>query len=268
MKYFLTIAFLLISIFSSLAQDRLMAYTYQTSVLSKGGFDIEFQNTLRTGKQGEFSPYVFGQHLDQRLELEFGLGKNVQTSFYLNSELFRYADTSSISLEQEHKMSFSNEWKWKLTDPVANSIGSALYLELEFGASNVEFEGKILLDKRFPKNLFALNIVGKYEIEKEVTRKNNVTTADWVANAPVEFYFGYQHIFNPRVSLGLEAKNNNDITQQNGWMNSALFAGPALHVSIGKCFVLFTAMPQIINLHKRDMFSIKYSQSVQILFKK
>src|SRR5258708_40092297 len=100
MRKYLPLALLFIGI-NGRAQDRMFAYTYQTNVLNKGDFDLEFQNTLRTGKAGAYSPYVFGQHLDQRLEFEVGLGKNIQTSFYLNSELFRYADTSSTELNQE-----------------------------------------------------------------------------------------------------------------------------------------------------------------------
>jgi hypothetical protein len=237
---------------AAFAQDRLFAYTYQTNVLNRGDFDIEFQNTLQTGKSGAYSPFVFGQYLKQRLELEFGLGKRVQTSFYLNSETFHYADTSMTELGREQKMTFSNEWKWKLTDPVADLMGCALYGELEFGASNVEFEGKILLDKQFKKELFAFNIVGKYEVEKEVTRENNVTKAVWVNNSPVEFYLGYLHHFNSKISLGIEAKNNNNITQHEGWRNSVVFAGPAFHVTIGKCFVNLSALPQLVNLHKTD----------------
>src|ERR1039457_4764917 len=129
------------------AQDRMFAYAYQSNVLNKGDFDLEFQNELRTGKVGAFSPYIFGQHLDQRLEFEIGLGKNVQTSFYLNSELFNYADTSSTEINQELKISFSNEWKWKLSDPIANALGCTLYEEFEFGGNNIEFETKLILDK-------------------------------------------------------------------------------------------------------------------------
>lgn len=237
---------------ASLAQDRVFAYTYQTNVLNKGDFDLEFHNTLKTGKVGANSPYVFGQYLKQRLEFEFGLGKKVQTAFYFNSELFHFADTSSTEINQELKVNFSNEWKWKLSDPVANRIGFGLYGELEVGGSNVEFEGKILLDKKLPNDLFAFNIVGKYEIEKEISRTDNITKAEWTHNSPVEFYFGYMHFFKPQFSLGIEAKNNNDITKEDGWINSVVFAGPALHVSIGKCFVLLTALPQIANLHKTD----------------
>jgi len=232
------------------AQDRMFAYTYQTNVLNKGDFDIEFQNTLLTGKAGDFSPYVFGQHLDQRLEFEFGLGSKIQTSFYFNSELFNYADKSSTDMNQELKISFSNEWKWKLADPVADLFGATLYEELEFGGNNIEFETKIILDKRWQNDLLAFNLVGTYEIEKEITRENNITSAVWANNSPVELDLGYMHFFNQYISLGLEIRNNNDITEDNGWINSVWFAGPAFHASIGKFFTNITAFAQIANIHK------------------
>ncbi len=250
MKSVLTVIILFTFANISFAQDRMFAYTYQTNVLNKGDFDLEFQNTLRTGKVGAYSPYVFGQHLNQRLELEVGLGKKVQTSFYFNSELFHYADTSSASLNQELQVSFSNEWKWKLSDPVANRIGSALYGEFEFGGSNVEFEGKLILDKRINNELFAFNLVGKYEIEKEISRENNITKALWTHNSPVELYFAYMHFFKPHIGLGFEIKNNNDITKEDGWMNSVLFGGPAFFVSVGRFFTNISVLPQFVNLHK------------------
>ncbi len=249
MKYIFT-AILFTLATTSFAQDRVFAYTYQTNVLNKGDFDFEFQNTLSTGKVGEFSPYIFGQHLDQRLEFEVGLGKKVQTSFYLNSELFNYADTSSTALNQELKTSFTSEWKWKLSDPVANRIGFALYEEVEFGGNNYESETKLIFDKRWQKDLLAFNIVGKYEIEKEISRVDNITKAEWTSNSPVEFNLGYMHFFKPEIGFGLEIRNNNDITKEDGWINSVLFAGLAFHASVGKFFTNITALPQITNLHK------------------
>ncbi len=236
----------------SFAQDRFFAYTYQTNVLNKGDFDMEFQNTFTTGKQGAYSPYVFGQHLNQRLEFEIGLGRNIQTSFYLNSELFNYADTSSTEMNKELKISFSNEWKLKFSDPVADAVGFAIYEELEFGGNNFESETKLLFDKRWQKDLLAFNIVGTYEIEKQITRENNITKASWTNNSPIELDFGYMHFFNPNISLGLEVRNNNAITKENGWINSVLFAGPAFHASIGKFFTNITCLPQIYNFYKTD----------------
>jgi hypothetical protein len=250
MKYLLIALILLPA--TLIAQDRVFAYTYQTNVLNKGDFDLEFQNTLGTGKVGAFSPYIYGQHLDQRLEFEFGLGKNVQTAFYFNSELFHFADSSSSEIQQELAISFSNEWKWKLSDPVANRIGSALYGELEIGGSNIEFEGKLILDKRFLKDLFALNLVGRYEIEKEISRIANESKAGWTHNSPVELDFAYMHFSKPGIGFGAEVRNINEITKEQGWMNSVWFAGPAFHATIRRCFVNISALPQLWNMHKTD----------------
>ena len=81
-KYLFSILIFAASVTASFAQDRVFAYTYQTNVLNKGDFDLEFHNTFKSGKVGAYSPYVFGQSLEQRLELEFGLGHKVQNFLY------------------------------------------------------------------------------------------------------------------------------------------------------------------------------------------
>lgn len=238
-----------ISVYS---QDRYFAYAYQSNVLNKGGFDIEFQNELLTGKQGKFSPYIYGQHLNQRLEFEFGLGSKVQTSFYLNSELFSYADTSMETIEQELKLNFSNEWKWKLLDPVADVMGVALYEEVEVGGNNFESETKLIVDKQWRNDLIAFNAVGVYEIERVVVRENGKSKVEWEKSYPIEFNLGYMHFFNPRVGLGFEVFNVNDISEVNGWINSLLYGGVSLHVQSGSFFANISALPQLSNLHTTD----------------
>src|SRR5256885_613248 len=135
-KYILGLLFLSAYSTQTFAQDRLFAYTYQTNVLNKGDFDLEFQNTLATGKVGMYSPYIFGQHLNQRFEFEFDLG--------------------------------------------------------------------------------------------------------------------YMHFCKPEISFGFEVRNNNDITKEDGWINSILFLGPAFHASIGKFFTNISELTQLTNLHKTD----------------
>jgi len=102
---------------------------------------------------------------------------------------------------------------------------------LEVGGNNYESETKLIFDKRWKNDLLAFNIVGKYEIEKEVKREDSITKAEWTSSSPVEFYSGYIHFFKPKVGLGLEHRNNNDIIQKDGWMNSVLFLGPAVFAS-------------------------------------
>jgi hypothetical protein len=149
------------------AQDRLFTYTYQSAVLNKGQREIEVWNTFRTGKADYFSA------LDNRTEFEIGLGKNLQTAFYLNlSTLTSTATALGIkSLDTKNEISFSNEWKYKLLDPVADPIGLALYGEYGIGSKEYELEAKVIVDKKIGAFTLATNAI--YELELEPGYKNN-----------------------------------------------------------------------------------------------
>jgi hypothetical protein len=255
-RIFITVILFAVSTIS-FSQDRSFARTYQSNVLAKGGFDIEYWTTLRTGKVGDYSPYAFGRHLDNRIEFEFGLGKNIQTSVYYNSSNFKYVllDTGAteFSTQTNIETSFSNEWKFKLSDPVANTIGSALYLELTAGSDEYEIEGKIILDKRSKNELFAFNLVGELEIETEVEKEGNEIERELEWEAPVEIDLAWMHFFKPTFGMGLEIRNHNEIAKDEGWEHSVLFAGPSLFFNQGKFWGVLNLLPQITNLHKTDV---------------
>ena len=105
------------------AQDRNFNRTYQSTVLPRGAIDLEFWHTSRMGHTNQFF-----HAQDQRMEIEFGLGKNWQTAFYFNRYQKRFS-TSPDGTTTFNEMGFSNEWKVKLSDPVANRLGVALYGE-------------------------------------------------------------------------------------------------------------------------------------------
>ena len=130
--------------FVSRAQDRIFTYAYQSTVLNKGQREIEIWNTVRTGRED------FYARLDHRSEFEIGLGRKLQTAFYLNltAKTRTTEEDASKSLHTENEISFSNEWKLKLMDPVANPFGLALYGEYGIGSNEFELEGKLILDKR------------------------------------------------------------------------------------------------------------------------
>lgn len=244
MKRILLLVFCLYSI-SAFAQDRYFGRTYTSNVLPRGGIDLEFSHTSRLGHENEFY-----NAQDQRLEFELGLGKNVQTSFYFNRFMERYSNSDSTTTIK-NEIGFSNEWKWKLSDPVANKIGSALYAEFSLkGGDELEIETKLILDKWFgkkKKNLVAFN--GVVEFEKEFAWQNNkVTTDGWAT--PIEFDLAYQYLFKPTFGLGFEASNRNDLNKGMGWMNSRFYAGPMINFRGGRYFIIVNYMPQLVNVHK------------------
>ena len=102
--------------------------------------------TVRAGRRHFYSAF------DQRLELELGLAPNQQTSLYGNfgasAEPLGGPTEARTRKEDFYLASISNEWKYRLSDPLADAVGSALYFEASFGPKEVELEGKLIIDKQ------------------------------------------------------------------------------------------------------------------------
>jgi hypothetical protein len=219
------------------ANERRFAYTYETSVLLPGVREIEVWNTYRTGKS-----YFFRQ-IDQRVEYEFGVSKDLMSAFYLNYSMKTEdsnGDAPGGNLTSSFELGFSNEWKYKLSDRVADPLGIGLYGEFSLIPGEVELEGKILFDKEFNGFLFAFN--GVVEHEWESTLVNGVSTA--LKMLKVEFDFGAAYFPSAAFSIGLEVRNHNDIVSGT-WEHSALFAGPVLSYTAEKWWATVTLLPQL-----------------------
>ena len=240
----ITISLLLIlSVAANLnAQDRFFAYTYNSNVLPKGRIDLELWHTSRFGHTGQFF-----HAQDQRMEFEMGLGKNLQTSFYFNRFQKRFSEGTE-GTTTSNEIGFSNEWKWKLSDPSTNKLGLALYGEWGIkGGDEVELESKIILDKYIGKSLFAFNGIVEYEKEFE-WEDGRVKSNSW--KMPVEFDLAYMYNLKPSWGIGFEIRNHNDIAKGKGWENSVLYAGPTLNYRTSNWFVIVNYQPQLTNLHK------------------
>jgi hypothetical protein len=238
---FTVIAVLLISA-SCYAQDRYFARTYTSNVLPKGAIDLEFWHTSRFGHKDQFF-----HAQDQRMELEFGLGRNVQTSIYFNHFQKRFSESANGTTVSS-ELGFSNEWKWKLSDPTANKVGFALYGEWGLkGGDEVELETKLIFDKIIRKNILAFNAGVEYEKEFE-WNGNRVESDGW--EAPVEFDFGYQYLVKPTLGIGFEIRNHNEIAKGTGWEHSVFFGGPTINFRNNKWFLIANYLPQWGNVHK------------------
>lgn len=247
MKYKILPLFIaLITAFQLSAQDRAFTNVYQSNTLPAGVKDLEYQvrwNTRRTNFYNSFK---------HRLEFEVGLGKNIQTSLYLNLNSKSKFDEQSKSIVQESGIGFSSEIKWKLSDPSLNKLGSALYAELGGDGKEWEFEFKMILDKQAGKHLFALNLVEEIEMEAELENDK----LNYKMEYPVRIDFGYMYSCNKHIGLGIEAKNFNDIAAGEGWESSLLFLGPVLNFHNDGWFINLSCMPQIRNLRMTDEFPL------------
>ncbi len=234
------------------AQDRVFNYTYQSTILNPGQREIEVWNTLRTGREDYY------RALDSRIEFEFGLAKNVQVAFYLNSSTSskeirttNLIGADKVSIEDETEFSFSNEWKYKLADPVANMIGMALYGEITVAPKEFELEAKLIFDKKIGRTMHALNLVAENEWETEIeSEKNgNVITEEVEIESEFKFEFdyGFSYNINSNWHVGAEIRNKNTV-EDSEWYSSALYAGPGFSYAKGPIWINLTILPQVAGL--------------------
>ncbi len=248
MRYKILIITLLLAKIAD-AQDRLFTNTYQSNVLTKGQREIEVWNTFHWGRVDYY------RALRHRIEFEMGLSSKLQTAFYFNvktesslfTEITQEGSTvvATSSIKSNSEFSFSNEWKYKFSDPVANSIGSALYAEIEIAGDELELETKIILDKKTNRITQALNLVMETEFESEIENGKVEQEVEFGFEGDYGFLFSICKSWN----VGFELKNVNKVTKDNGWEYSALYAGPGFSYSTNKLWINFSALPQVAGLY-------------------
>ena len=245
-KSILVASFLLLSSMSLLAQDRVFNYTYQSSVLNKGEKELEVWTTVLSGKTDYY------REIQNRVEYEIGLGSNLQTAFYINSKQKAGFETSSGEIVMSStEISFSNEWKYKFSDAVADRIGFAGYAELTVATDELEIELKAILDKRIGKTTHALNLT--FEPEWETTTVNGkVTTATEIK---YDVNYGFSYNINKHWNLGGEIINRNVYIKDDNFTHSALFAGPTVAYFMDKFWLNLSFSPQIAGLNNPDGMS-------------
>lgn len=227
---------LLVSVFNSQAQDRLFTYTYQSTVLNKGQRELESWHTLRTGRSDYYARY------DHRTEFEIGLGKNLQTAFYLNltSKTKTLTNNGAKSLSTSNEIGFSNEWKYKLMDPVADRFGLALYGEIGVFSNEFELEGKVIADKKIGNLTIAANGVFEEEFAPEYTNNK----LEWEKEKKLEGYLSFAYSVKPTFAFTLENAVKN-VFEDGKVAHSALFSGVGFAYSYDKFWANLTVMPQV-----------------------
>ncbi len=220
------------------SNERHFSYTYESNILAPQMKEIEVWNTFRNEREN------FYKRIDQRIEFEIGVCENLQTAFYLNS-----TNKLNHKNEKENSIGFSNEWKYKLSDNVADIFGSSIYGEFGISTEEIEFEGKIILDKQIGNNLFALNLVSEKEIETEVSHENSNTEVENKTIDITEIDFGYSYKINNSFSIGVEGKHH--IKSEDNEQFTATFFGPTFSYSTESWWTVVTVIPQLTKEFKK-----------------
>lgn len=211
------------------ATERLFTYTYQTGVLAPGQIEIEPWATYRTGRD------KFFRRLDNRVELEVGVVPGLQTAWYLNMSTQAALEGKKLSKESQID-GVSWEWKWQLSDPVADAVGLALYLEGGLGRDETEVEAKVLLDKRIGSFTLAANLVGEVEWEQVDDKE--------VQEVILETDLGLSWRPKAGWGLGLESRTHTEIVD-GVTEHTAVFVGPNVAYAQEKWWLAATLLRQV-----------------------
>lgn len=221
---------------SAAANDRHFTYTYETATLNAGDVELEPWTTYRFGRERYYSRF------DQRLELEVGVTDHLMSAWYLNlTSVAADVEDDAGVVARESELEFagvSSEWKLKLTDPVADVLGSALYLEGTLAPTGAEVEGKVLLDKRVGQLLLAANLVGEFgrTWEERGETEDEVELATLLAAA---------WILDERASVGLELRQLNELAGGSELESAVLYVGPTVSYAAAGWWSALTLLPQV-----------------------
>lgn len=223
---------------SAVASERQFTYVYDSNVAAPGSKEVELSTTQQRGHADE----AYNKAVN-RLELEVGLTARLQTALYLNFT----RETVDGASEEEHSASW--EWKYKFADAAADAIGFAGYGEISMSSDELELELKAIADKRIGNELFAANLTYEpaWSIAQDATK---------LLEHEIELTIGWSHRCGAQWTAGIELRNHSAIVKESSpggseWVmeSSAVFLGPALHISLNEFWFTATAMPQIIALN-------------------
>ncbi len=214
------------------AAERHFTYSTESAVLAPGAKEAEVSTTYRAGRVDYF------RAMDARLELEVGVTDQFQTAIYLNWNSTTTADGLGGTTTEAGFESVSLEGKYKLSDSVADALGSALYTEVTLGSEEAELEFKGIVDKRLDKLLLAAN--GVYEAEFEMGPEE--TEVEHI----VKITTGVSYFVQPAFAVGFEVFEKN-IIEEGELEHAMLYAGPVVFYNAGSFWLATTATWQLVD---------------------
>jgi hypothetical protein len=219
----------------ALATERYFTYTYEPETIPQRGLEYEQWVTLRAGRneavgQEHFSRWEF------RHELEYGVTDNYTLSLYVNESLEYFRDPLAAAWHSDfHFDGVSLENKYLVLNPAEHAVGLALYLEPRFAGGEAELEQKIILGQRHGDWKWALNL----------THATEWTDDLHATEGEVELSLGLTRQLGPHWSVGIEARDHNELPEYSKWENTALYVGPVVAYHRESWWAALTVMPQV-----------------------
>ncbi|MBT9555558.1 MAG: hypothetical protein IV100_05980 [Myxococcales bacterium] len=245
------------------ANQRHYTYTYETATLPMGTAEIEPWTTVRLMREDYYVRF------DHRLEFEVGLLDHFQAALYLNWFEIAAADHAADNISESFGFKgIALELKGKLLDPVADPIGLGLYFEIGGTTTELELEGKLLLDKVMGNVGVAFNVVYELELEATVDGPKDETNLEIKAHE-LQFDLGVAWFISQRWSLALELVSRTEFAKDEKddyeTVYSILSLGPTVTYGGEHFWIATTVLPQIAALKGATGDSIQHLEDKEAL---
>jgi hypothetical protein len=213
------------------ATERHFTFTYEVTTADKGELELENWVTwqFHRGRDGAPSTNEF----DFRHEFEYGITDRLQASLYFADW---HINDHPGGDDRAHYDDAALEVVYRLSSPVTDLLGTAVYGEIRVGHELVELEGKILLQKNLGKWITAYNAVLEGSWVDEHLEERGGEFAQTAA-------LSYE--INPRFTVGAEALHEIDIPNWDRAEKSGLWSGPNASVRFGHWYVTITALARL-----------------------
>lgn len=221
------------------ADTRRFTYTYEPEVLPEGGMEFEQWVTARSGRNDTVGQDDYNR-IEIREEFEYGVTDRYSVSLYVNGSHTGFRDlesNSDISRFQFDGVSFEN--RYMLLNPADNAVGLTLYVEPRMAAHEAELEQKIILGQRYGKWKWAFNL----------THATEWGDGFRSTEGEVEATLGVGRDIGKHWSIGLEARDHNELPEYDKWENTALFIGPTLSYRHENWWIAVSVLPQVYGVN-------------------
>lgn len=215
------------------ARERHFAFTEETETVARGELELAPWFAFRTGGEAFYSRF------DARLALALGLSETLQTALYLNLSADA-VEAPGVVVTQVFDAGVTWELKLRLSDPLADAVGSGLVVALSGFPSALDLELKLLLDKRLGDLLLALNLIGGLEVAHAADGGSTV-------RGTLEADLGLGWVVAGDVTLGLELRQITRVADGDVEA-AALFGGLTLSCRVDRAWLALSVLPQLAGL--------------------
>jgi hypothetical protein len=211
------------------ANPRALPFTYTTDTLPEGQVEIEEFTDLTPLyylSNGNPQRFLASQH---QMEIEIGLLDRLELGLYFTYVPEDFAAPETATPIMPEGTGLKQRLRYIFADPGDWPIDVGVYGEITENTREIEFEGKLLLQRRFDRLRIAANVVSEYELYFS-------NQHDLVLNPSA----GATYELTPKVHLGVDSWLRGEYPQnpkpaaRTFALGPELYVGPALMLSFGK----------------------------------